>query len=61
MFFLRPKFVDSPYFVGDFENWHLLPGAPKELRDEFNEFMEAATSEDFPDDPWPIKKNYAKE
>ena len=35
----RPKFFDSPYFVGELGNWHLKPGAPKEVVDEFNAFM----------------------
>jgi len=35
----RPKFIDSPYFVGETDNWHLLDGAPQEVIDEFNEFM----------------------
>lgn len=33
------KFMDSPYFVSEFNNWHLLPGAPKEIRDEFNAML----------------------
>ena len=36
-----PKFIDSPYFVGEFGNWHLKPGAPKEVQEEFNAYMEA--------------------
>lgn len=35
----RPKFLDSPYFVMEFGNWHLLPGAPKEVVEEFELFM----------------------
>ncbi len=46
MVFPKPKFVDSPYFVGDFENWHLLPGAPKEIQEEFNEFMKLIEEDD---------------
>lgn len=34
-----PKFMDSPYFVRELFNWHLKPGAPKEIVDEFNEYM----------------------
>ncbi len=37
----KPKFVDSPYFVPDFDNWHLKPGAPEEVVKEFNEWMKA--------------------
>jgi hypothetical protein len=31
----KPKFYDSPFFVPDPGNFHLLPGAPKEVVDEF--------------------------
>lgn len=34
-----PMFIDSPYFVMEEDNWHLKEGAPKEVRDEFEEFM----------------------
>ena len=36
----RPDFLDSPYFVGEYGNWHLLPGAPPEVVKDFNEYME---------------------
>lgn len=36
----RPKFVDSPYFVMEENNWHLKDDAPEEVRKEFEEFME---------------------
>lgn len=35
----KPGFVDSPYFVNEEDNWHLLPGAPEEVQREFEEFM----------------------
>lgn len=35
-----PKFYDSPYFVDEPGNWHLKPGAPKEVVEEFQRFME---------------------
>lgn len=35
----KPKFIDSPYFVGEPYNWHLKPGAPKEVVDEFEAYM----------------------
>ena len=38
---VMPKFYDSPYFVDEPGNWHLKPGAPKEVVDEFNAFMGA--------------------
>ena len=34
-----PNFIKSPYFVPEFGNWHLKDGAPKEVVDEFNEYM----------------------
>lgn len=36
----RPKFMDSPYFVPEPNNWHLKEGAPEEVQKEFKEFME---------------------
>ena len=38
----RPDFVDSPFFVDEPGNWHLKPGAPQEVQDEFDAFMQAA-------------------
>lgn len=38
-----PKFMDSPYFVRELFNWHLKPGAPKEVVDEFNAYMKATS------------------
>ena len=35
----KPKFVDSPYFVPEEDNWHLKPDAPPEVVKEFEEFM----------------------
>lgn len=35
----KPKFIDSPYFVIEVDNWHLKEGAPKEIVEEFEEFM----------------------
>jgi len=35
----RPKFLDSPHFVGDPNGWRLKPGAPEEVKKEFSEFM----------------------
>lgn len=34
-----PNFFTSPYFVPEVGNWHLKPGAPKEVVDEFNDYM----------------------
>ena len=33
------KFVDSPYFVPEEDNWHLKEGAPEEVVKEFEEYM----------------------
>lgn len=35
----KPNFIDSLYFVGEPDNWHLKPGAPKEVIKEFKSFM----------------------
>lgn len=32
-------FVNSPYFVDEPDNWHLLEGAPEEVVKEFEEYM----------------------
>lgn len=44
-----PNFINSPYFVGEPNNWHLKPDAPKEVVKEFNDFMED-------DSPEPLNK-----
>jgi hypothetical protein len=36
---IRPDFTKSPYFVDDPGNWHLKPGAPRELQIEFQNYM----------------------
>lgn len=35
----KPNFFDSPYFVMDVDNWHLMPGASDEIVCEFTEYM----------------------
>lgn len=35
----RPDFLDSPYFVGETDNWHLKEGAPESVRKEFEDYM----------------------
>ena len=42
----RPKFMDSPYFVMEEDNWHLKPGAPAETVKEFEEFMKELNHDD---------------
>jgi len=39
MSIVRPGFIDSPYFVGEPDNWHLLDGAPEDVQKEFDEYM----------------------
>lgn len=41
----KPNFIDSPYFVDEPGNWHLKPGAPVEVQEEFNEFMRLLNSQ----------------
>ncbi|WP_214484480.1 hypothetical protein [Bacillus sp. SM2101] len=36
----EPKFMKSPYFNEKPGNWQLKPGAPEEVKKEFEEFME---------------------
>jgi len=43
---MMPKFFQSEWFVPETDNWHLKPGAPKEIVDEFNEWMKEHNSED---------------
>jgi len=38
---MMPKFFTSEWFVDEPDNWHLKPGAPKEIVDEFNAYMKA--------------------
>ena len=38
---MMPDFFTSEWFVPETDNWHLKPGAPQEIVDEFNEWMEA--------------------
>ena len=41
----RPKFFDSEWFVPEVDNWHLKEGAPQEIVDEFNEYMNPKETE----------------
>lgn len=36
---IRPEFTKSPYFVDEPGNWHLKPGAPKELQNELENYL----------------------
>ena len=40
---LEPNFVSSPFFVCEPDNWHLKPGAPENVKKEFEEFMRSHT------------------
>jgi len=35
-----PKFISDPHFYADGDGFHLKDGAPTEIIDEFNKFME---------------------
>lgn len=35
----KPKFIDSPYFVMESDNWHIKNDAPEEIKKEFEEYM----------------------
>jgi len=37
---IQPKFINSPYFVAELDNWHLKEGAPEDVKKEFDEYME---------------------
>ena len=45
-----PKFFDSPYFVDEPGNWHLKPGAPPDVVEEFTKYMKALESLDGPEE-----------
>ena len=53
----RPKFMDSPYFVMEEDNWHLKEGAPAEVVKEFNEFMQELNG-DVSTETKPVKKSF---
>jgi hypothetical protein len=35
----RPQFTKSPFFIDEPGNWHLKPGAPVEIQEEFENYM----------------------
>ncbi|NHM31081.1 hypothetical protein [Neobacillus terrae] len=37
---IEPEFTKSPYFVDEPGNWHLKPGAPPEVKEEFENYMQ---------------------
>jgi len=40
----KPLFFDSPYFE-ILPEWHILPGAPQEIIDSFNDWMKLKAEE----------------
>ncbi|WP_066313561.1 hypothetical protein [Bacillus sp. FJAT-29814] len=38
---IRPDFTKSPFFVDEPGNWHLRPGAPKELQIELENYLQS--------------------
>ena len=34
-----PEFISSPYLIIDDKGWRLKPNAPKELQEQFKEFI----------------------
>lgn len=45
---LRPDFTKSPYFIDEPGNWHLKPGAPKQLQRELESYLNSLTEYDDP-------------
>jgi hypothetical protein len=35
----RPQFTKSPFFIDEPGNWHLKPGAPVEIQEEFENYI----------------------
>ena len=35
----KPDFCNSPFFVAEPGNWHLKPGAPEEMKKNFEKMM----------------------
>ncbi|WP_066370293.1 hypothetical protein [Neobacillus fumarioli] len=55
---IRPEFTKSPYFVDEPGNWHLEPGAPKELQIELENYLCRLTETNEPGSINGIKINY---
>ncbi|WP_040208690.1 hypothetical protein [Neobacillus jeddahensis] len=49
---IRPDFTKSPYFIDEPGNWHLKAGAPKEMQNELEEYL---NSLEILDEPGTIK------
>lgn len=39
------EFMKSEWFVPEVDNWHLKEGAPKEIQEEFEEYMKEQQQE----------------
>lgn len=44
---VAPKFVKSPFFAVGNEGWYLLPGAPSDVQNEFEEYMKMQEEANF--------------
>jgi len=45
---IRPEFTNSSFFVDEPGNWHLKPGAPKELKAELENYLSSLENIDEP-------------
>ncbi|MGG3564481.1 hypothetical protein ABES03_23090 [Neobacillus rhizosphaerae] len=45
---IRPEFTKSQFFVDEPGNWHLKPGAPKELKEELENYLSSLEDVDEP-------------
>jgi hypothetical protein len=52
-----PKFISSEYFIMNPGKWELKPGAPKEVRNEFDKHMSIVRKERQVEDPDEHKNN----
>jgi hypothetical protein len=41
----RPQFTKSPFFIDEPGNWHLKPGAPVEIQEEFENYISSLMDE----------------
>jgi hypothetical protein len=55
----RPLFMDSPYFVMEEDNWHLIEGAPVGIVEEFNQYMKQLHGEESIIEK-PVKKSFTE-
>ncbi len=55
----EPKFMNSPFFVMEEDNWHLIPGAPEEIVKEFNDYMNSGKKL-MEESEKPVKKSFTE-